>query len=240
MVPMKYRSILTNKFVMASIVVGVAILAVARFQLAYPTQWDEVKLGMSRAEVYELVGNPSQSMGDIKGDFWWVDNFTQQHELHAFFENEKVISMHILRRIGTTHHFRQMVARSESIDTVSYCQLRENWQFYNGKTVRLETDLYWSIHGFYFADKACSISDSQHPSLPHDGLTAFTFEESQADALSRRFDKFPLNALSPVARIVVIGKLSRRIPGPILSDMIADETSFNFEIDSMEKAVQSE
>jgi hypothetical protein len=234
-----FRPILTNKFVMSAIVIGIAFVAFARFQLSYPAQWDGITLGMSREEVYSLVGNPSQSTGDIKGDFWWQDKLTQQHELHTFFEDEKVISMYILRRIGTKHHFREAIVRSdfiEPIPTVLHCQLRRNWEHFNGKTVRLETGIYWFQHGYYFFDEACSDSRSVDPSLINEGRTAVWFDEEQRELIWNQLQSFPHDRLSaPIARIEVIGRFTRRLPGLNRTDGITSRTSFHFEIDRITK-----
>ncbi len=238
------RPVSTNKFLVAGMVFGIALLAFAQYQIRYPAAWDEIKLGMSRAEVYTLAGNPSQSTGDIKGDFWFVDKTTQQHELHTFFEDEKVTSVYVLRRVGTKHHFRNFYIRDESvppIPTVTYCQLRGNWQHFDGKTVRVETRLYWFQHGYYFFDEACSNAQAEDPSLIDDNRTAVSFEEIQRETLWNQLQNFPHNRFSsPIAMIAATGRFTRRFPGLNRSDAIGSRTSFHFEINRIEKAVQSE
>lgn len=226
---------------MAGSVLCIGLLVFAQYQLRYPEAWDGVKLGMTREEVYSLVGTPSATTGDIKGDFWYCDRVTQQHELHTFFEDERVVSLYVLRRIGSKHHFRNFYAKDEFVEPiprVTYCQLRENPNYFDGKTVRVETGLFWFQHGYYFFDEVCAESDAGDPSLIDEGRTAVSFEERQRASLWNQLQEFPHDRFSsPIARIDAIGRFARRFPGLNRSDAIGSRTSFHFEISRIEKAI---
>lgn len=87
-------------------------IVIARQQLSYPPAWDEIQVGMSRQEVYELTGPPTQDTGDIKGAFWFRNNLTQQQELWVAFDEDKVRDFSVLQRIGTTEQFYTRVIRN--------------------------------------------------------------------------------------------------------------------------------
>ena len=88
-----------NKILIGLLIVLIPLIIFNRQQSAHPTTWDEIHLGMSRQEVYNRVGLPTNSdLDDIKGVEWVHNKLTQKHVLWMFFENDKVRSLQIKSR----------------------------------------------------------------------------------------------------------------------------------------------
>ena len=90
----------------------IAILLFVNYQSTYPSNWNQIKVGMTRQQVYELAGTPSVTSGEIKGDFWFQRKTLFTHELWVFFEADVATSIGGKRYLGT----EQQYADRRSID----------------------------------------------------------------------------------------------------------------------------
>jgi outer membrane protein assembly factor BamE (lipoprotein component of BamABCDE complex) len=99
-----------------ALLVFAALVFFVLHQLAYPTKWNDIQLGMTREEVYERVGSPSQDWGSLKGAFWNENKLIVREELWVYFSNDKVSNMSIKRHIGTEQTFYVQNIRHESSD----------------------------------------------------------------------------------------------------------------------------
>lgn len=99
-----------------SIRIAVALILVASGffvgrEFAYPAAWDEIRLGMSREQVLEKIGEPSYDLGEIKGAFWLYDRLLTISELNVYFDGEVASMVSIERRVGTDEHFYRHAIR---------------------------------------------------------------------------------------------------------------------------------
>jgi hypothetical protein len=93
----------------------VLLALVARSQLGYPQGWGDIHVGMTRSQVYNIVGAPNGSCGEIKGCFWYNEKLIGWQELWIDFEgDDKVSSMSLKQYIGTKTHFFIRRTRYES------------------------------------------------------------------------------------------------------------------------------
>jgi hypothetical protein len=96
--------------------IGIIILALAVFfvrqQLAYPAAWDQVHVGMSRQEVYNLIGPGGGEFQGWKGPFWRDSGIFIWHELELSMAGDQVIAIRINRYWGEHHPLTNV--RSES------------------------------------------------------------------------------------------------------------------------------
>jgi outer membrane protein assembly factor BamE (lipoprotein component of BamABCDE complex) len=93
-----------NKLFIGSLIITLVGLSIVQ-QFSYPSTWDEIKIGMSRDEVYSRIGRPGQDWGALKGAFWMEVKLSQTQELWVYFDNDAVTNRSITRRVGTTKHF---------------------------------------------------------------------------------------------------------------------------------------
>lgn len=105
---------LRKKYLLTASVIAVVTLPFVHSQLAYPTAWDAVQVGMTRLEVSALVGDPAESMGELKGDFWVSDNLTVRHSLQLNYSQNEVFSLYIYRSVGLGEHRQTFSVRAES------------------------------------------------------------------------------------------------------------------------------
>ena len=59
----------TNKILIGLLIVLILFIGFNDQQSTYPASWNEVHLGMTKQEVYGLVGTPTDDWGEIKGGF---------------------------------------------------------------------------------------------------------------------------------------------------------------------------
>jgi hypothetical protein len=98
------------------VAIAVIIIALATFfvrqQFAYPQAWDQIHVGMSRQQVYDLIGPGGGEFPGWKGPFWRESGIIVWHELQLSMAGDRVIAISINRYWGEHHPFG--VARSES------------------------------------------------------------------------------------------------------------------------------
>lgn len=126
-----------------------------------------------------------------------------------------------------------------SDETLTYCEIANNPEKYNGKLVRFNGNLYWFMHGFYIHDEKCSDEFPKKPTQPnwnyYDRRAGVSFDESSREALwDRLMNKNPLKRSHESHwRIVATGKFSFRVPcanDSFCSDHILDRVYFEFQI----------
>ena len=101
-----------RKILICVLFVALLGIVIAGQQLSYPPAWDEIQVGMTRQEVYERTGPPTQDSGDIKGAFWFRNKLTQRQELWVYFDEDKVRDFCVSQYIGTADHFFPRGVRS--------------------------------------------------------------------------------------------------------------------------------
>ena len=87
-----------------------------RYETTYPSAWDQVQLGMTRAELVEKLGEPTQDTGEIKGLFWRREGLLTTYELNVYQRSDSSAIIGLERRIGTTQHFHRKLLRFEHLD----------------------------------------------------------------------------------------------------------------------------
>lgn len=83
----------------------ISFLLFVNYQSAYPSNWKQVKTGMTRQQVYSLAGTPTATSGEIKGDFWYQRRTLFTHELWVFFEADIATSVGGKRYLGTEQQY---------------------------------------------------------------------------------------------------------------------------------------
>jgi outer membrane protein assembly factor BamE (lipoprotein component of BamABCDE complex) len=83
----------------------ISFLLFVNYQSAYPSNWNQVKTGMTRQQVYELAGLPTEDSGEIKGAFWFQAKMLTIHELHVYFEGDTAKYVDVTRYVGTSQEF---------------------------------------------------------------------------------------------------------------------------------------
>jgi hypothetical protein len=58
--------------------------------LIYPSEWNQIHLGMSRQEVYSVVGQGRDKDSNWTGHFWNDSGILFRNEIEVFFANDKV------------------------------------------------------------------------------------------------------------------------------------------------------
>jgi hypothetical protein len=114
--------------------------------------------------------------------------------------------------------------------TLTYCELANNSEKYDGKIVRVSAKLWFMIHGYSFLSKNCDGETKQIAVIFPDDKRGLEIENKIAKDLE-------LTEYNPWSfpEIIAIGKFSRVKPSR-KSDSIADNTYLHFEILEVEKA----
>jgi hypothetical protein len=76
-----------------------------RRELSYPPEWNQIHAGMSRQEVYDLIGPGGGEFAGWKGPFWRDSKLVVWHELDLSMSGDKVVSVRIHRYLGEHHPF---------------------------------------------------------------------------------------------------------------------------------------
>jgi hypothetical protein len=100
-----------NKVAIVIILIALATFFIQR-QFKYPSEWDQIHAGMSRQEVYDLIGPGGGEWPGWKGPFWFDRGMIVWHELRLSMMGDRVIAVHINRYWGEHHPLG--VVRSES------------------------------------------------------------------------------------------------------------------------------
>lgn len=90
-----YKKIFACTFLIAAVAV-----MIGKRQLSYPPSWSEIKVGMSRQEVYERTGPPTRDSAEVKGAFWYLDTFVQTQKLQVYFVDDRVQTFYISQQVG--------------------------------------------------------------------------------------------------------------------------------------------
>jgi hypothetical protein len=94
--------------------VAVLVLILIPYVSIRPQHWAQVKLEMSRGQVFTELGLPDQDTGDVKGCFWWKGRPFVKYELWICFDrNNRVTGYYVARFIGTSEHFHRSVLTSQ-------------------------------------------------------------------------------------------------------------------------------
>lgn len=106
----------------------------------------------------------------------------------------------------------------------SECDLRQNPEVFNGKILRIKTNYGFMIHGSYFSDseKCVGVKNSIHEAI------SVGFQSKKDFDYIDKMNEIPIS-------IIAVGKFSVKTPTH-QSDTIYDNTPFDFEIISLEKA----
>lgn len=120
-----------------------------------------------------------------------------------------------------TYSYEEVI--SAHVPKTNYCDIVNNPFKYDGEIVRVNTKLYWFMHGFYLADENCrGEGDSTN--------TAITFNESFRANEPDYFNKF---IRFKSVEIIAVGVFKYKfLTGG--SDSIEDRTKLHFEIYSVE------
>lgn len=98
------------------IAIGIILIALTAFfvrqQFTYPAKWDQIHVGMSRQQVYDLIGPGGGEFPGWKGPFWNDHGIIVWHELQLSMSGDTVHAVWINRYLGE-HHLLGVV-RSES------------------------------------------------------------------------------------------------------------------------------
>jgi hypothetical protein len=78
-----------NKIIAIVIVLIIVFLGIWH-ELSYPSAWDDIHLGMSRQEVYKIIGHGIDEFPDWKGPFWIDSNVITENQIEIHFKNEQV------------------------------------------------------------------------------------------------------------------------------------------------------
>ena len=123
----------------------------------------------------------------------------------------------------------QKVDVPSELPILSYCELANNPEKYDDKTVRVSAKLWFFIHGFKFLDKNCYAIEKE---------TAVTFAAERENEIFAKLAKATgATEYNPwvFPEIVAVGKFSRVKPSR-RSDSMADNAYLQFEILEIEKA----
>lgn len=112
---------------------------------------------------------------------------------------------------------------------LTYCELANNPEKYDGKIVRLHTKLYVHFHGLKFLDKNCYAEEKESAVIFNPEHEDEIFNKIEKDTKTERWVNW--NAMD----ITVIGKFTRVKPTR-RSDSMADNTYLHFEIIKVESA----
>jgi len=115
------------------------------------------------------------------------------------------------------------------IPTVKYCELESNPRSYDGKIIRVKTNLYFFTHGYFLADNNCLGKGDER-------RTAVGFYEPKRELLWKKTEQFQqeIKWFEPV-EIVAVGRFTyKNLLGG--SDGIEDRTHLQFEIYDIEYA----
>jgi hypothetical protein len=86
-----------NKIIAIEILLIIAVVLTGiKQELNYPKAWDEIHLGMSRQEVYELIGPGIDEHPEWKGPFWMDSGLLVENEIEVYFTNDK--ATHIVQQ----------------------------------------------------------------------------------------------------------------------------------------------
>lgn len=81
------------------LIVGALFLALFVYVAFYlPPGWRSVSVGMSRADITAMLGEPDFDSGDIKGCFWFRGVAPVRFELQVFFGPESKVQMFSIRQ----------------------------------------------------------------------------------------------------------------------------------------------
>jgi hypothetical protein len=101
------------------IAIGIILVSLVAFfmrqQFVYPAKWNQIHVGMSRQQVYDLIGPGVGEFPGWKGPFWSDRGFIVWHELRLGMAGDTVRSVWINRYWG--EHNDLGVVRSESADS---------------------------------------------------------------------------------------------------------------------------
>lgn len=123
---------------------------------------------------------------------------------------------------------------AKGIPSVEYCDLRNNPYKFNGKVVRLTTDLQWFMHGYFIYDASCN-DRFEGDGLDESRTAILPYKENWAEIYEylRKFHEAG-KSWEPL-QITAVGRFQyKHAKG--FSDGIEDRTSFRFEIYKIESA----
>jgi hypothetical protein len=87
------------KLAVAVILVLLGVLFV-RWELRYPSEWDKIKIGMTRQEVYSVIGPGVGEFSGWKGPFWQSNRGLVWYELEVSFEGNRALAVRQSRYFG--------------------------------------------------------------------------------------------------------------------------------------------
>jgi len=129
-------------------------------------------------------------------------------------------------------------ARISTLQIVPYCEVKHDPTKYDGRLVKIDAQLHWFDHGYFFRDEACAESiDRKY--LDGDKV-AVLLEKTRADLLWAQLETFqsPDIRFTPI-NIVAVGRFTFRTTLRN-SDAISARTPFHFELFSIERATPEE
>lgn len=120
-----------------------------------------------------------------------------------------------------------------ALQTIEYCELRNDPGKYSGKVVRVNAEMYSFMHGLFLYDERCG--NKTFYNFSDDHRTAISYYEAKRDEI--------WNFLTPLKpfdykfrfKITAVGRFVKRRPKGF-TDSIEDRTSFHFEIFEIEKS----
>ena len=99
--------------------IGIILIALATFfiqrQFKYPSAWDQIHVGMSRQQVYDLIGLGGGEWKGMKGPFWHDSGIILWHELELGMSGDRVIAVRVNRYLVERHPLGAV--RTESADS---------------------------------------------------------------------------------------------------------------------------
>ena len=126
----------------------------------------------------------------------------------------------------------------QELQTISYCDLRNTPNQYDGKIVRIDTNLFWFDHGYFLTDPACDAATD--PKYLDSQRTALTFEDRRSVELLSFLRQYhsPERLFRPI-RVTAVGRFTYRATAGY-SDAIQDRTPYRFELYSIENVLPLE
>jgi hypothetical protein len=101
--------------------VALLLAGAAVYLLRWPSGWAAIDLGMQRANVVALVGEPTVDGGRVEGQFWVDQRRLARYELWiAFDKTGRVAAFTVDRRLGTAERFHQSRLKGDLSDRIGH------------------------------------------------------------------------------------------------------------------------
>jgi len=79
-----------KKILIIFLLLAVLLAIIIGQDFIYPSEWNQIHLGMPRQEVYNLLGQGRDKDSNWTGHFWKDSGILFRNEFTVFFENDRV------------------------------------------------------------------------------------------------------------------------------------------------------